>query len=79
MIQQLRKQLGKVISRDTTVRDFEDWFLPATWDLSEKADPTAFALVADVRLALAEFDRGDLTENELLDKLAKLTSPVPSP
>ena len=41
---------------------FEDWFLPFGWDMDD-------ALAAQIRLRLAEHDRGDLDEEELRDAL----------
>jgi hypothetical protein len=65
MAQELRDQLSRLLSGQASLEDFEDWFLPTTWDLSVDEDPDAYYLAGEVRLCLAEYDRGDRTEHEV--------------
>jgi hypothetical protein len=51
--------------------------VPAAWNLSEAKDPDAHALAAQIYLALAEFDNGDLDEAELKERLAEVVSSAP--
>jgi hypothetical protein len=61
-------------SGDLSLRDFQDWFIPATWDTRKFRDPDAVRVVRRVQLALAEFSSGDRTEPELKAELAVIAA-----
>ena len=58
-----------------TREQFEDWFIPTTWDA--KLDHETRQLVNRIKLRLAEFLNGDWTEEELKSELAAL-APAPA-
>jgi hypothetical protein len=69
----LTNYLSGRISRE----QFEDWFIPATWDASGIEDPDTLRLVRRIKLRLAEFLNGDWSEDELRDNLSTLVDRVP--
>lgn len=60
----VRAYISGSLSRDL----FEDIFLSSTWNLSDD-------FIGSVRALMAEFDRGDLNEDELKDALAEVMGP----
>jgi hypothetical protein len=68
--QAIKDQAAKYISGEMSLRDFEDWFLPATWDLPE-TERESRDLANVLRLRLAEHDNGDWTESELRSLIAQ--------
>jgi hypothetical protein len=68
MHKEIEKHLRAYLSGNSSLRTFEDWFLPATWNLRVEKDPGAGALSAEVSLRLAEFDENHLDEQELRDE-----------
>ena len=54
---------------DISLSEFEDWFVPKSWNFDENASLTLQSLVADIELLLAEYSNGDWTEPQLKEKL----------
>jgi hypothetical protein len=67
---EVREKLRLFIAGKLTLEAFEDWFLPHAWDSTSD-------LTAEVRLRLAEHDREDLTEAELVQTLYRGLSDGP--
>ncbi len=61
----LRQELGRYLKRQCTLKDFEDWFVPRSWNFDQNSTPSLQKLVAQIELSLAEFSNGDWTEEEL--------------
>ena len=65
----IRERLAEYLAGEISLRDFEDWFFPETWDI-DRIDNLALAnLVYGIKLRLAEFPHGDWTETELRSRL----------
>jgi hypothetical protein len=77
MVEEILRHIRSYLDGTFSRVEFENWFLPATWNLSEEQDPVAHDLSAQVYLALAEFDNGDLDEAELKERLAEVVSSAP--
>ena len=77
MAEEILRHIRDYLDGTSSRIEFENWFLPATWNLSEEKEPAAHALSAQVYLALAEFDNGDLDEAELRERLAEVVSSAP--
>jgi len=60
------------IEGDVSLDEFEDWFVPATWNIHRASDPEAEDLTDEIELSLAEYSGGHLTIEELKAELAKL-------
>ncbi len=65
----IRLQLARYLVGEAPLAEFEESFLPATWDVTPETDPSAAPLVAEIHLALAEFSNGHLSEAELKQRL----------
>jgi hypothetical protein len=50
--------------------DFENWFLPALWEIDEEDENTR-ALAGTVHILISEFSRGDRTLEDLRAALAE--------
>jgi len=71
MIEQVPEQLQAYLASETTLEEFENWFHPATWSVRPD-DTRVGSEVSEMRLDLAEFDRGDRSEAELKAELRQL-------
>ena len=67
---ELRQELGRYLKRHCTLKDFEDWFVPRSWDFNQNTNPSLQKLVSQIELSIAEFSNGDWTENELRQQFA---------
>ena len=68
----------RYVAGDISLRDFQDWFIPATWDVAKCPDKEIVKAVRNIQLSLAEFSSGDLTEAQLKNDLAAhLSAPRP--
>jgi hypothetical protein len=63
----IRERLAQYLDARITLREFQAWFVPATWNLEATADPAAFNLATEIELRLAEFTNGHITESQLRD------------
>lgn len=71
---ELRRELGRYLKRECTLKDFEDWFIPRSWNFDQNSTPSLKNLVSQTELCLAEFGNGDWNENELRQQLFILTT-----
>jgi hypothetical protein len=74
--QHIRRRLQHYFEGTITLDAFVDWFWPATFDVGAGDDPSLVALVGEVQLRLAEFDRGHWTEAELHEQLHRIVRPT---
>jgi hypothetical protein len=68
ILRHLRQYFAKEVSR----REFEEWFVPAAWNLKAADNPSTVGLSEQIYLALAEADNAHLDENELRERLTGL-------
>jgi hypothetical protein len=61
----IRERLAEYLAGEISLREFEDWFFPETWDIDQVDIPALANLVYGIKLRLAEFSNGDWTETEL--------------
>ena len=61
----IREQLAEYLAGEISLREFEDWFFPETWDINLVDNIALLNLVYGIKLRLAEFSNGDWTEDEL--------------
>lgn len=64
------------VSGELSLRGFQDWFIPATWDIRKFRDPGVVSVIRAIQLALAEFSSGDRTEIELRAELVVISDVV---
>ena len=65
----IRERLAEYLADEISLRDFENWFFPETWDIDRLDDLALTNLVYGIKLRLAEFSNGDWTETELRSRL----------
>lgn len=70
----IRGQLAKCLSGQETFQTFRSWLLHQTWNIEQRADLETAKLAREIELLLAEFDHGDWTEAELVEKLRPLVT-----
>lgn len=68
----IREQLADYLASKISLREFEDWFFPETWDIDDTNNQTLANLVYGIKLRLAEFSHGDWTEAELHSMLRSI-------
>ena len=69
---ELRRELGRCLEGQCTLKDFEDWFVPRSWNFNQNSNPSLQKLVSQIELSLAEFSNGDWTEKELRQQFSIL-------
>jgi hypothetical protein len=66
---QIRSRLSDWIEGRISLAEFEDWFVPATWNIHKGNDAAAEDLTDSIELSLSEYSGGYLTLEELREKL----------
>lgn len=66
--------LGGYVSGQIDRQTFQEWFIPATWDV-RRLNPEEVRLVREIQHSLAEFSSGDISEEELRGDFRRLLSP----
>ncbi len=66
---QVRDRLRQYVDGQLTVREFQDWFIPNTWDIDVRLQSPLVSLYGEIELRFAEYTNGHLTEPELRDLL----------
>jgi hypothetical protein len=64
-----------LVQEKISLREFESWFVPATWNLHLSNDPDAQALADAIDLNISEYTSGLLTQDELRKELAAAIRP----
>ena len=65
---ELREQVARYVHRETSLRDFQEWFIAATWGDDSREDDHVATLNDFIELRLAEYTSGHWTEEELRDQ-----------
>ncbi len=63
----IRQRLARYLDGETSLPDFNAWFVPATWNVGHDEDPSAYDRTNELYLRLAEHANGHWTEAELKD------------
>ena len=66
----IRRELARYLTRELSLREFRDWFLPSVWNIDAVVDAETAALAHMIELLLAEFEQGHWLETEVWDRLA---------
>jgi hypothetical protein len=70
---EIREQLDRYLFGDISLREFEDWFVPATWDAHKAKDPEVDNLADEIEMALSEYTDGQLSSDVLRSRLGSAT------
>jgi hypothetical protein len=76
---QIRSRLADWINGRVSLSEFEDWFVPETWNIHKANDPEAEALADEIELSLSEYSGGYLSLGQLkenLKELAHIATPI---
>ena len=73
----LLTNLARYIRGSMSLDAFEQWLIPATWDVEKVGNTALIDLVSQIKLRLAEFSNGHWTEKELREQLLKLVGESP--
>ena len=67
----IQQHLMQYLSGAISLSDFENWFLPALWEIDSE-DGRARELAGTLHILISEFSRGDRTLQELRSGLAEM-------
>lgn len=65
----IRDHVGQWLRGVISLRELEDWFVPATWDVHRSGDPQLEALVDEIELNLSEYSDRVISLDELREQL----------
>lgn len=68
----LRDHIIAYLTGEETLSDFHEWLVGATWDVEVRGEPQAVDLSYEIKLALAEHGRGDISLADLRERLSSL-------
>lgn len=71
----ISKQASRYLAGQISLNQFEDWFVPATWDNHKSNDSRAESLADDIEMFLSEYRDGVLTREEFRQELEAATRP----
>jgi hypothetical protein len=71
---EIRSRLADWLAGNRSLDEFEDWFVPATWDAHKAGDSEAEALTDEIEIRLSEFTDGVLSLEDLRRELSALAS-----
>jgi len=69
----IRESLACYLTNEISFEEFEDWFMPATWEIEKTSNLLAIELTHEIELRISEFTNGHFTEKELREKLGPFT------
>jgi hypothetical protein len=69
---QIRSRISDWLDGEISLSEFEDWFVPATWNIHKGNDPEAEELTDEIELSLSEYSGEYLSLDQLKDKLTEL-------
>jgi hypothetical protein len=72
---EIREQLGRWIDGEISLQQFEDWFLPSTWNLHVENDAEAESLADEIELYLSEYSDRVLSLADLRGELTRIARP----
>ena len=68
---QIRTKMGRFVGGKVSLRDFNRWFTPATWDVDE-APASLRELVYNVKALIDDYDNKRLSKSALRQQLSLL-------
>jgi hypothetical protein len=74
----IRERIIAYLAGELALPELQDWLVGATWDAERRNDPLALDMAYEIKLALAEHDRGDITLAEFRERLSDLVTTTTS-
>ena len=69
---EIREKLASYLADEISLEEFEDWFVPASWNVLNRESKIAIDLVYDIELLLAEYSKDCWDEHELREQFLPL-------
>jgi hypothetical protein len=66
---QIREKLGRFLSKEISLDQFEDWLVQRSWNMHKSSDEAAQKLASAIELRLAEYSSDHLDETSLYEEL----------
>ena len=74
----IRAAVIAFLAGELTLPQFQEWLVAHTWDVEGHGDPTATDVTYEIKLALAEHSRGNISSRDLHQRLRDaVTATVP--
>jgi hypothetical protein len=70
----IREQIIRLLEREISLEQFEDWFVPASWNMHLDSSLSDQELASEIELRLAEHSNGHLSEDQLRADLGHFVS-----
>jgi hypothetical protein len=74
-VRQIRDQVSRWLSGQMSLRELEDWFVPATWDNHKANNTEAEELANAIELLLSEYTDGVLSKDEFRREITEAIRP----
>ena len=71
---EIRTHLADWLDGKFSLAEFEDWFVPETWNVHKSNDPEAESLADEIELRLSEYSGGHLRAEQLREELKELAN-----
>lgn len=75
---EIQRHLSRYLDGEIQLHEFEDWFVPALWDIDECTEEGARELAGRIHILIAEFSRGDRTADSLREELGRIATTLPT-
>ena len=72
MLETIHRWLKRFLDSEISLSEFQQWFVPATWDVDDLESEEAQEFASEIALRLAEYTSGHLSESELQSELVQL-------
>jgi len=69
---QIRDALGRVANNHLSLDDFQEWFVPVSWNIEGSGEPGAIELAHRIDALLAEASAAGWSESDLREELSTL-------
>jgi hypothetical protein len=73
---EIRQRLLEWLDGSISLRQFEDWFVPATWNAHRENNPEAESLADEIEINLSEYSGGQQNIEQLRGALRELANTV---
>jgi hypothetical protein len=67
---EIRSRIAAVLDGESSLREFYEWFVPATWQVEQTGEAEAIRLTHEIAHLFSEFSGGDLTASKVMDGLS---------
>lgn len=71
---EIRQKLINYLLNVISLSQFQEWFVPNTWDIHQSGEQGAIALTSDIELRLSEYSSGHLPEARMRREFSQLLS-----